>query len=241
MTTRGVVAVNRLDDGLRADEAIQRFRVGHLRTECGVPTSRQNRNQRMFLTAHACSYCSRESTWCLGTGHGDQLNTARPEAVWICACCVNDALFPVSAQPRGARCDSCGWRRIGKLKVIIHTSSGPFAPADRTKVDIVRAKAMLVRGGRVLCNYCVDEARRVLASPWLRLGRARWPKADILGDGPFAVVGCDDRRITLWRERRVAEQTSAHIDPLMCGTQCKGGHRVEQLRDDRGGALSRIL
>jgi hypothetical protein len=194
----------------------------------------------MVLTTHACSYCGRDSAWCLGTGHGDQLNTARPEAVWICAWCVNDALYPVSAQPKGARCDSCGWRRIGKLKVIIHTPSGPHV-GRRTQVDAVRAKAMLVRRGRVLCNYCLDEARQVLASPWLRMGRARWPKADILGDGPFAVVGCDDRRINLWRDPRVAEQTSAHVDPLMCGIQCKGGHRVEQLPDERGEALSRIL
>lgn len=188
---------------------------------------------RMFLTVHACSYCNRESAWCLATGYGDQLKTERPEAVWICAWCINDAHSRLPEQPKGARCDSCGWRTVGKREVIIHRFAGPAIPVGgRTQIDIVRAKATLIRGGRVLCNYCLDEARRVLVSPWLWVARARWPRSDILGDGSFAVVGCDERRIQLWRDRLTAERTSSQIDPLGCGPHCKGGHEVTELVDD---------
>jgi hypothetical protein len=57
----------------------------------------------MFLTVHACSYCGRESAWCLAARHGDQSDIARPEAVWICAWCANDARTPLRPQPKGAR------------------------------------------------------------------------------------------------------------------------------------------
>jgi hypothetical protein len=175
----------------------------------------------MFLTLHACSYCGRQSAWSLAVGHGDQLKTERPKAVWIGAFCVSDAIAPVRPQPKAARCDSCGWRRIGKREVITHLFSGSLrAVGGRIQIDVVRAKAMLVRGDRIACNYCVDEARRVLASPWIRLGRIRWPSADILGDGPFAVVGCGERRVQLWRVRHCAEQTRMQSDALLCGAEC---------------------
>lgn len=188
----------------------------------------------MFLTAHGCSYCRRYSAWCLAAGYGDQLKTERPEAVWICAWCVADARFPVGEQPQGARCDACGWRTIGKREVIVHTFSGPWRPVGgRRQVQLVRARAMLVRGDRIACNYCLDDARMVLASPWIRVAPGRWPRADIISDGAFAVIGCGQRRVQLWSDRIAAEQTRIQCDSLICGSDCTGSHQLEVLSDER--------
>jgi DNA-directed RNA polymerase subunit RPC12/RpoP len=175
--------------------------------------------------------------WCLAAGYGDQLKTDRPEAVWICAWCVADARFPVREQPKGARCDACGWRTIGKREVIVHSFGGPWRPVGRQpQVQIVRGRAMLIRGNRVLCNYCLEEARIVLASPWTRIARSRWPRAEIIGQGRFAVVACTEHRIRLWADRSAAHQTSIQPDALMCGSECGGNHRVEVLPDERSDA-----
>ena len=182
----------------------------------------------MFLTNHACSFCGRESAWCLAAGPGDQLLTDRPEAAWICAWCINEAFMPVDPQPRGTRCHTC-WRTIGRREVIIHSDRGPHLVPQLTHVEVVRAKAMLVRGSRVLCHYCLDEARRITASPWVRVARTRWPKVAILGDGPFAVLGCDGQRIQLWVDRGVAERASTGVELGMCGPQCRGNHCIEEL------------
>lgn len=191
----------------------------------------------MFLTVHACSYCRRESSWCLAAGYGDQLKTDRPETVWICAWCVADARLPAHQQPKGARCATCGWRTIGKREVIIHTSSASWIPTRwRHAVQVVRARAVLVRGSRVACNYCIEDARTVLSSPWIRAARARWPAADILGDGGFAVIGCGERWIHLWRDRLVAEQAAVQADRVICGLSCPGKHDIEELTDERSKA-----
>lgn len=85
----------------------------------------------------------------------------------------------------------------------------------------------------MVCHECLDEARRLLSSPWILAARARWPMPDILGDGPIAVVTCDGRRIVLMADRPAAE-VGAGVDRWLCGAGCRGDHVVEPLEPHVG-------
>jgi hypothetical protein len=83
-----------------------------------------------------------------------------------------------------------------------------------------------------MCDRCTAEARRFLASPWVRAARARWPRADILNDGRFAVIGCAERRISLLRDKAVAKVVAAPPDQSLCDSSCTGQHAVVELNTD---------
>lgn len=183
----------------------------------------------MFVTCHACSFCGEDDVFCLAAGPGDQLQTDRTEAAWLCSRCVWRAGRGAAGREvrRGTMCATCG-STMGRRQVTVFRETFPGSTTARWSAHSRKPRAVWQAGERAFCHECLDEARRLLASPWIRTARARWASADILHDGPCAVVGCDGRRIMLLSDERFVDD-SARRDRTWCGAGCRGEHRVEML------------
>lgn len=186
----------------------------------------------MFVTSHACSFCGEEDSWCLAAGPGDQLRCDRPHAAWLCSRCAwragcSGADF--TSVTRGEPCATCGCA-IGRRRVTIFRETfQDSASGARWSVQTKKPRLVLRSGGRALCSDCLSEARRLLSSPWIRAARDRWSTADIFGDGPYAVLGCDRRRVVLWGDGSVAHLAALAVEPVLCGPDCRGQHALEGL------------
>lgn len=60
--------------------------------------------------------------------------------------------------------------------------------------------------------------------------RRRWPKAEILGSGRWAVLSCGEgTEVSLRSSREQAADVKAKLDRDGCGRRCRGNHSLIDL------------